>query len=588
MSSRLTNLIAISLLVFVFAIAVFSIKDDSLTMDELAHLPAGYSYLTQKDMRLNPEHPPLIKDLAALPLLFIKGISFPLNSPAWQKDVNGQWEFGNQFLFRSGNPAEKIIFLARIPMIFVLLLLGFYVFKWAKELYGNKAALLALFLFAFSPTFLAHGRLVTTDIGAALGVVLASYYFLKFLKESSKKSLLIAGLALGLALLTKFSTILILPFLGFLILVSAWLNSASGRQFLVSFFTHGLKFVVILIIALTVVWLLYVYHVWNYPPEKQAQDASSILASHPIQALRKIIPPLSDSSVLRPLAAYLLGLVMVLQRGAAGNTTYFLGEVSATGWKNYFPVVYLIKEPLPFFILLLIGVLTAAYLVKKPFWQNPLSRLRGWLKNHFVEFSFLSFIAFYWLTTLGGNLNIGVRHLLPVFPFTILLTSGLALLWLRPPFLKPKLALLGLLLAWQAFSVINVYPSFLAYFNELAGGPSQGYIYAVDSNLDWGQDLKRLDQWLEKNKIEKIYLDYFGGSDTRYYLGQRYLPWRGDQKPEELTATPYLAVSATLLQGGRGEPVKGFRDKTGYYRWLDQYKPVTTIGHSIFVYKTRP
>jgi hypothetical protein len=151
--------------------------------------------------------------------------------------------------------------------------------------------------------------------------------------------------------------------------------------------------------------------------------------------------------------------------------------------------------------------------------------------------------------------------------------------------LKPKLALLGLLLAWQAFSAINVYPSFLAYFNELAGGPSQGYIYAVDSNLDWGQDLKRLDQWLEKNKIEKIYLDYFGGSDTRYYLGQKYLPWRGDQRPEELNESQYLAVSTTLLQGGRGEPVKGFRDKTGYYRWLDQYKPITTIGHSIFVYK---
>ncbi|MBI4359199.1 MAG: glycosyltransferase family 39 protein [Candidatus Nealsonbacteria bacterium] len=587
MSNRLTNVLAAAMFSFILIVTVSSIRNDSLTMDELAHLPAGYSYLTQQDMRLNPEHPPLIKDLAAFPLLFIEGIKFPSEVKAWKDDVNGQWDFGNKLLFRSGNPAEEMIFWSRIPMILVLLLLGFFVFRWARELYGKKISLLALFLFAFSPTLLAHGRLVTTDVGAALGVVLASYYFLRFLKDSSKRNLAAAGVALGLALLTKFSTILILPFLGFLILAWAWLNSSSGRQFLISFFTHCLKFIVILAIALTMVWLLYAYHVWNYPPEKQAQDASSILASHPIQALRKIIPPLSYSPVLRPLAYYLLGLVMVFQRGAAGNTTYFLGEVSATGWKNYFPVVYLIKEPLPFFLLLLIGVLTAAYLMKKPFWQSPRSRFKEWLKGHFTEFSFLSFIALYWLTTLGGNLNIGVRHLLPVFPFTILLTSGLTLLWLRPPFLRFRLVLLGLLLAWQAVSVVNVYPSFLAYFNELAGGSAQGHIYVVDSNLDWGQDLKRLNQWLEKNKIEKIYLDYFGGSDTRYYLSQKYLPWRGDQKPEELTETPYLAVSATLLQGGRGEAAKGFQDKTGYYRWLDQYSPLAQIGYSIFVYKIK-
>ncbi|MDP3093241.1 MAG: glycosyltransferase family 39 protein [bacterium] len=585
MTNRLTNIAAVSLLVFVFAMAVFSMRNDSLTMDELAHLPAGYSYLTQKDMRLNPEHPPLVKDLAAFPLLFIKDINFPSDIQSWKDDVNGQWAFGNKFLFWSGNPTEEMIFWGRLPMVFILLLLGFYVFKWARELYGNNIALLALFLFSFSPTLLAHGRLVTTDIGAALGITAAAYYFLKFLKESSKKNLLIAGLVLGLALLTKFSTILLLPFLGFLLLIWLGVNFQSLPQFLKSFIVYGLKFLVILVVASAVIWLVYYYHVFNYPPDRQANDMEYILGFSSFQGLRQALPNLSYNPVLRPIAQYLFGLIMVFQRGVGGNTTYFLGEVSNIAWKTYFPIVYLIKEPLAFFILAIFGILAATYLMKKPFWQDFWTRLKSWVKSYFVEFSFLAFIGLYWLMSLTGNLNIGVRHLLPIFPFMILLASRLTALWIKPPYLKAKMLFLGALLCWQAVSVVNTYPSFLAYFNELAGGPNQGYVYVTDSNLDWGQDLKRLNQWLEKNKIPKIYVDYFGGSDARFYLGDKYLQWWSARQPAEMTETPYLAVSATFLQSERGLPSKGFSQPTGRYLWLDDYQPVAKAGYSIFVYK---
>ena len=183
MSNRITNFVAVILLAAMFLMAVFSMKDDSLTMDELAHLPAGYSYLSQQDMRLNPEHPPLMKDLAGFPLLFIDGIKFPSEIKDWKDDINGQWGFGNIFLFQNnGNLADQMIFWGRIPMIFLLIFLGLFIFKWTRELFGNKAAILALFLYSLSPTFLAHGRLVTTDVAAATGVVLAIYYFIKFLK----------------------------------------------------------------------------------------------------------------------------------------------------------------------------------------------------------------------------------------------------------------------------------------------------------------------------------------------------------------------------------------------------------------------
>jgi len=584
MSNRITNLIAGLLLIIVFLVCFFSMKGDSATMDVMAHIPAGYSYLTQKDSRINPEHPPLIKDLSAIPLLFIKDIKFPEQIKAWQKDINGQWDFGYNFLYKSGNPADKMIFGARIPMILILILLGFYIFRWTKELFGNKAALLALFLFSFSPTFLAHGRLVTTDVGATAGVFIATYYFVKFLKDSSKKNLIFAGIAFGLAQLAKFSVILLFPSFGILVLFWAIAKSSNFRQFLKTFLRYSLLTALVVIIGYVLIWAVYQYHTWNYPPEKQVRDTEFILTSFEHRPIANLTTWMADKPILRPAAQYLFGLFMALQRASGGNTTYFLGEVSASGWKTYFPIVYVIKEPLAFHILTLIALLYLAWLIQKPFWQKPLKRIYNWIKSHFAEFAMLVFIGVYWIMSLKSNLNIGVRHLLPTFPFVFLLVSGVCLKWLKKPFLKTKYLVLFILIIWQIFSVITIYPHFLAYFNEIAGGPDKAYIYTVDSNLDWGQDLKRLKEWVDEKGIDKIYVDYFGGGNAEYYLKEKYVPWWGDRNKKELPQGSYLAISATLLQAGRGNPVPGFDEPFGYYCWLDDYEPIARIGNSIFIY----
>jgi len=587
MSNKTTNFIAALLLIFMAVLAIGSITDDSLTMDELAHLPSGYSYLTQRDMRLNPEHPPLMKDLAGFPLLFIEGIKFPSEIKDWKEDVNGQWGFGNEFLFKTGNPADKMIFWGRIPMIALLILLGFYVFRWTRELFGNKAGLLSLFLYSFSPTLLAHGGLVTTDVAAAFGVVVATYYFVKFLKDSSKGNLIKAGVALGIAELLKFSLILLFPFFGLLVLVWAITKSLNFKEFLRIFFRYVGFYILIVIVSFAVIWAFYLYHTWNYPPEKQVADTGFILSSFGSGTLVNLVVWMADKPILKAIGHYFLGVFMILQRAAGGNTGFFLGEISAAGWKIYFPLVYAIKEPLAFHTLLIIALLYCAWLIKKPFWKEPIKRCHYWVKSHFAEFTMLGFIALYWATSLSSNLNIGVRHLLPVFPFTILLVSGITTIWLKSPFLKIKRALIIFLLLWQAYSVIAIYPHFLAYFNELIGRPERGYLYVTDSNLDWGQNLKRLKKWVDENKIDKIYVDYFGGADTEYYLKEKYAPWWGTRNPEELSKGSYLAVSATLLQGGRGEPVPGFNQPSGYYHWLDNYTPVEVIGNSIFVYQIK-
>lgn len=576
LSDKKTNLIATLLLLFMAGLSFFSMVNDSLTMDEVAHLPSGYSYLTQKDMRLNPEHPPLIKDLGALPLLFIDNINFPSEIEAWQTKVNGQWDFGFYFLYHAGNPADQMIFWGRIPMILVLLILGFYVFKWTRELFGNCAGLLALFFFSFSPTFIAHGRLVTTDVAAAAGAFIATYYFVKALRIPSARNIVLAGITFGIAELLKFSLILLLPF--YVFLAGIWWIIKSDTLFPVLKILFS-----VFLIGFLLIWPVYQYHVWNYPVERQVEDTRVYLAAYPEQ-LTTAITKMVEVPVLRPYAQYLTGLFMVFNRVTGGNTTYFLGEVSNQGWKNYFPVVYAIKLPLAFHVLTLIALIYAAWLIKKPFWQNPLRRLFNWLRAHFAEFAMLSFIAIYWVASLVGTLNIGIRHLLPTFPFVMLLVAGVTSLWLKPPLLKLKTAFLMFLIFWQALTVAAIYPYFLAYFNELAGGPEKGYLYTVDSNLDWGQDLKRLKNWVENEEIEKIYVSYFGGSNPQYYLGDKYEPWWGERRPEELPEGSYLAVSATLLQGGRGEPAPGFDQPTGQYKWLNEYEPVTRIGYSIFVY----
>jgi len=576
MSDRTTKFIAGLLLFIMFFLAFTSYLGDSATMDELSHIPAGYSYLTQKDFRINPEHPPLIKDLAAIPLLFLN-LNFPKDSPAWQ-GINEQWWFGWEFLYNSGNNPDRILFWARLPMICLLVFLGWFIFWWMKNEFGNKIALLTLTFFSFCPNFLAHGRLVTTDVGATLGVVMATYFWLRFLRNPSKKNIILAGLILGISMLFKFSLVLLIPFFGIITIVYAALKKENLLRFI------GLSLLIGVIGIVFVILPIYQFHLLNYPPEKQLSDTKFILESSPMGPLKNFCIWMADKPGIRSLGHYLLGLLMATQRTAFGNTVYFMDMISASGWWYYFPIIYFLKTPIAFHILTLISLILISVFIEKPFWIESKKRIKDWILNHFTEFSMLVFLAIYWLTSLLGNLNIGVRHILPVFPFTYVLVSlglnsGLNKIK-TPEFKKAGVYLMIILVIFYVGSSLSAFPYFLSYFNEIAGGPKNGYKYVVDSNYDWGQDLKRLKKFVEEKKIAKIKVDYFGGGDVKYYLGDRWEKFDPKSGPQK----GWLAISATLLQGGRGNPVPGFNQPTGYYRWLDNYQPVARAGTSIFIY----
>lgn len=603
-----TKLIATVMLLLSITLAFFSMREDSAIMDEVAHLPAGYSYIVKQDMRLNPEHPPLLKDLAGLSVWSwskITGnkINFPDDHKAWAQDINGQWDFGFYFMFDSGNNADAMLLWGRLPFLLIMLLLGFFVFRWAKELYGDKAALIATLLYAFSPTILAHCRFVTTDVGAAAAFFIALYYFSHWLKNPTWKNTVKAGLIFGLALLAKFSSVLLVPSFVLLALIYVFLKEKEEKLFSRFLNYFGKLLYLGLIGIIFVVIPVYLFHVWHYPVELQQRDISFILNGSPLHFLPGLLHGLSGLPVLRALAQYLFGVAMVFQRAVGGNTTYFLGEVSSSGWKSYFPIVYLIKETLALHLLTLLALIYFLNtLLKRHRGDRPQHRQADlkivhldWLKKSFPQFSMLVVIAVYWYSSISANLNIGVRHILPTLPFIFLLVSGQIALWLGDdnrsakhltiPLLKK--GLVAFVLAFGVASVTAVYPSFLAYFNESIGGPKNGYKYTVDSNLDWGQDLKRLKTWADQNNVDKIYLDYFGGTSPAYYFGNRALEWHGHYSREQMTQSDYLALSATFRQNDLGRLTPSFHDKNGYYQWLEKMEPVSKVGQSIWVYKVK-
>ncbi len=624
-------------------------------MDELAHIPAGYGYVRFLDYRLNPEHPPLIKALAALPLLF-EGLNFPTQSSAWQKDVNGQWEMGTKFLYESGNDADRIIQSSRIAPLLITLLLALFIYIWSRELIGRWWALVPVFLFALSPNILAHGHYVTTDVAAAFGIFIATYYLIKYLLHPSKKHLLYAGLAFGIAQLLKFSAVLLIPFFIFIVIIFyLWKGRNNFKhnpffrglgKFLMQIMRALYALLGIFVIGFAVVYLVYFVFTLNYPIQKQVSDTRLILASfadgpdptgetcNPTSgvSLQRHTRCLADldikwagNPVLRPFAQYILGVLMVMQRSSGGNTAYFLGEVSASGWWYYFPVVFILKEPLPSLILITFAFLLGLWSILKRLKtkSSKLKALGDYIATNLAEFSMVSFVIFYWIYSIKSPLNIGMRHIFPTLPFIYILSASAIKKWasigsfhgetlwekiktgfsllFRASF---KIILLGAIVIWYVAEAFIAYPNFISYFNEFGGGKENGYKYVTDSNYDWGQDLKRLKEWIDQqNKvctlilrqvetpgscgISKIAVDYFGGGNPKYYLGNAVEYWSSSKGNPAEKNIHWLAISVNTLQSAKGKLHPGQeRNSADEYSWLENpYKPYARVGTSIFIYK---
>lgn len=603
------KIIIFTVLFFMFIVSVLNAWNDSAIFDETAHIGAAYSYVTQHEIRLNPEHPPLIKDLAGLPLLLLN-LNFDANQPFWAGTLpgkwdEGQWAAGRYLLYQAGNNPDKIIFWARFPIILLSLLLGFFIFKWGREIAGTFAGFLALLFYAFDPNILGHNHFVTTDLGIAAFMAFSFYFYLKFIKYPTWRNVLLAGVFLGFLQLAKFSFITALPIFGLItILYPLVTKIATEEKSRFIFRCKKLgeyigKGAVVFFASLIVVWIVYAANSFNMQKDTVARVIEANFPAAGAQSVKdvyfnKFLHQLNTNSITRPLTEYGIGIGYVFRRVAGGNGAYFMGQVSSTAFRAYFPTVFMIKEPVPFLFLMFGALLYALFkfgrtLVKSfgNFFQNTRRNFSHYIRVHITELSMVSFVILYGYLSITGNLNIGFRHLFPILPFLYILTAKNI-----SEFLKNRHSSRGklffssavfLLIAYIIIETMAVFPSYMSYFNESAGGPKNGYRFVTDSNADWGQDLKRLRGFLNNHPaIGAIRVDYFGGGDIKTYIGDKYLQWRDSKRPVE---TGWYAVSANFLMGSLYDKTKPDKES---YRWLKNKKPDFQAGTSILIYYITP
>lgn len=603
---RATHLVlAGGLLAAMFGLSLYSMKDNSGIVDEIAHIPAGYSYVRYGDYRLNPEHPPLVKDLAGLPLLFLN-VDFPLDERPWTTDTNGQWEAGWSFIYHLGNDANSILYWARVPVLILTIVFGAWLYWWTKRRWGIGVGLLTLFFYAFSPNILAHSALVTTDVGATATLFVAVVGFAWYAAKPTWRRLLGFSLVLALAQLTKFSAFMLYPYL---------LVVAGGMVFIwrspQSMFERLKKYVGGLVVAsvasMAWVWIVYIPHTWNMPQSVQDQLIRGSIYDSRWQGLVQFMTTINDVAPFKPLVQYLLGVLMVFGRVQGGNVTYFDGQVSNQSFHAYFPQLFVMKTQVALLVFILLLVLAISWRLSKSLTARwAVAGFAANFRSHTAEWALGGFALFYFAVSVAGNLNLGIRHILPVYvPLFLLVAIGM-IQWVRRSHGVRKIwvgATLMVGVVWYGASTALAAPYFIPYFNEIAGGPGNAHKYFSDSSVDWGQDLIRLRQYVAAHpEIDKIAIDYFGGGSPDYYFCDRryddngklvassagydcsksqYEPWHAQYGEYQGS---YIAVSETFLENDRWYASREGHDG---YKYLREREPIAKIGYSIYVYKLR-
>jgi dolichyl-phosphate-mannose-protein mannosyltransferase len=550
-----------------------SVSRESPTWDEGDHIFAGYRSLTHRDFGLNPEHPPVVKMLAAAPLL-----SMPLKVPEVRNRFFMQEAFldGKDFLF--GNDADAIMFRARMMASILTVLLALLVFLATSEFFGTGAAFIALTLIVFEPNLLAHGARVTTDAGLSCFMFATIYAFYRYVKAPSAWRLAVVGLAMGLTLAAKHTGILVIPMLALLAIcevvrgrpakqpdskASVGTGRHAGRL--------AISVIVSVLIAVGFLWASYGFRFAARPDGLLLNPAFANWTGQ-LKPVEAHLVSFAARWHLLP-ESYLYGLAAV-RLSAESYTSFVLGRVYPHGVWFYFPVTFAIKSTLAFLILLGISIFAIAT-----------RKLTGAREILFLTVPPL----FYLMVAMSSKINIGVRHILPLYIFFAVLIAGAvrSLMRHRLPARRWQYVVAALLLL-HVFSSVRSYPNYMAYSNELWGGPSQTYKYLTDSNVDWAQQLKSTKRYLDERGIKECWFAYFGQGvlEPHYYgIPSKPLPtadslWMNERIDVPPTIDGTVLVSAGVLSGFEFGP-----GALNPYRQFQQLRPVAVIDDAVFVFE---
>jgi tetratricopeptide (TPR) repeat protein len=569
-------------LLFAFLI-ITSFLQKSPTVDEPMHLFAGYSYLKWGDFRANPEHPPLAKVLAALPLL-----AFDINDP---RPGSADWDLilkygpghGPGIIYTNNlaarmlfidNDADRFFFYARLPMIALGILLGIFVYLWSKELFGTGAAVVSLFLYGLDPNILAHSQLVHTDLPFTAFCFISTYFFWRTLGRLTWPNLLFTCFFFGLAAITKhasFAVFIVWAAVALSRILSSQPQECTiGASRVVSSRWEKTALVTDVFLGVLLTGYLFVWSAYGLRFHAVPGGAESL-------PLARVMP---QNSLLQGLVYFIVHYQLFPEAWIYGQlhvfkyldrTAYLFGQLSDHGFWLYFPVAFLVKTPLPTLLLLVEAIYMAVL------------RRRERAKGLFL----LIPVLVYFSLALGSRMNIGLRHILPIYPFLFVFIGGTAA-ELRKESAGIREKILICLGVWYVWSSVSIYPHYLAYFNELVGRAKNGHKVLVDSNLDWGQDLKGLKRWMGDNQVKQIQLLYFGFRSVAYpqYYKINALAVPGSSvggyfpSGEGQQLSNYLAVSVHRLYGPLPEGAA-----EGFIKAFRAVEPIATIGYSIHVYR---
>lgn len=559
-----------ALFLLFFAFSKANLAQLSPTFDEQGFITRGLGYLRGENRHMRVGHPLGLNALNASLLVGDESVQLPVSDPSWE--LTNFHRPSELFLWEMGNDVGQVMFLARLPTVWLGLFLVAVVGRWVFEISRNPlVAFVAMLLVGLDPNLLANGRLATTDFGLATFAFLAGFLLWRFGQRPSWSRAIWAGIGFGLLQNTKFTAGLFVPLFALVLLlfVLSWSidrRERGARRGFSGLFRRQSPLVMLLVAyplaAFVTLWAAYGFQIGTLPDNLPT------------------LPQLSGLTL--PLSHHLEQLLDIGGRLQKSTPAFLAGSQSDSGWWYYFPVAFLLKTPLPTLILLITAVASLIWLAAR-------RKLAGrWLTLAALLIPPLGYFAF----ALTTDINLGYRHLLPLLPFLAVFIAAV-LAWLADSFPRQQrlgqLAVVGLLV-WLGGSTVWLAPHYLAFFNALAGGPNGGWRYLVDSNIDWGQDLGGLKEWLDENGVEQVWLSYFGEGRPDYY-GINYVGL--DSFPPRLMnpqARPFYphdpapglyAISATNLQGvhfANHDQFAWFRDK----------EPLDKIGYSIFIYEVTP
>jgi hypothetical protein len=560
----------VALLLVLIGQLAYSVSQESLSWDEGDHIYAGYMSW-KHDFGLNPEHPPLVKAVAAIPLLSMNLTEPPLHDRYFKTEA---YLNGRDLIFN--NNFYQIIFRARLMASIFAVLLALVVFFAVREMFGLGAAFIALVLVVFEPNLLAHGAMVTTDTGIACFLIATIYAFYRYIKKPSLWRVAVLGIAAGLAAVAKHSAILLLPMVGLLAIgeiirrrnftaaPEAGSSETRGRQAL----RLGLAMVAATAIAVVFMWAIYGFRYQARPAGRQMNPplAEAVKGVSPFEG--KVITAFANRRLLPE--SWLYGLADVR---AVANIwpSYMFGKVYAHGVWFYFPVILLMKPTLGLLLLLLLTAVAIA-----------MGKFRCWREILYLSIPPLIYL----LVSMQSMLNIGARHVLLVFMFGCMLTAGGAWSLIRADrrwaYVVVPLILFHVLSSAMAFPT-----SYMAYSNELWGGPSATYKYVTDSSTDWGQQLIGTKKYLDQRGVKECWFAYFVQPAIEF---QSYgIPCKPIPTPDSGFFGEQIDVPPTIT----GPVLISASDLTGYeygsnvlnpYREFQKLRPTAVIERGVFVF----